>query len=345
MMRYLAGAVMLILPLVTTATVESEWYLGGGAGIARMNPNTSGTTYSVKDRNDLGGKLYAGYVLNSRLSLEGYYADLGSVEISPYGRIGYRDMGLSALYTVYRYGEGSETLTLFLRGGSGRMLNESQLPTRRANDWHIMFGAGAGYALSRDWSLRADLDLYDRDAQLFTVTLVKHFASDAAPASAPPEVEPLPEPPATVSDDPDLDGDGVTNESDHCPDTPAATKVDEKGCKLEEVIILKGVVFASNSDKLIGDSRTILDEVAKTLLRYPDQAVEIAGYTDSQGAAAYNQQLSSRRASSVRKYLIAGGVNGEQLTARGYGEESPIADNETTEGRAKNRRVELHLIK
>lgn len=347
MRRYLPGIVLALLPLVATATEGQEWYLGGGIGVSRMNPNTSVTPYSVEDKYDLGGKLFAGYALSDKLSLEGYYADLGSADIAPMGRIGYRDMGVSAVYVLYRNGEGSRAMGLFLRGGAGRMLNESSLPTKLNNDRHLMLGAGAVYPLNSDWTLRADLDLYDRDAQLFTVALVRHFATKAAQLPVieepVPLLEPQPEPEVIIN--PDLDGDGIANEDDLCPDTPAESKVDVSGCKLETVIVLKGVEFASNSDKLIGDSQSILDDVAKTLLRYPEQLVEVAGYTDSQGAADYNEQLSSRRANAVRTYLIAQGVSGAQLSARGYGETSPIAGNETAEGRAKNRRVELHLAK
>jgi OOP family OmpA-OmpF porin len=70
--------------------------------------------------------------------------------------------------------------------------------------------------------------------------------------------------------------------------------------------------------------------------------VEIAGYADSSGSEAFNMQLTQRRAESVRRYLIAGGIESYRLVAKGYGEADPIASNDTPEGRAKNRRVELH---
>jgi outer membrane protein OmpA-like peptidoglycan-associated protein len=72
--------------------------------------------------------------------------------------------------------------------------------------------------------------------------------------------------------------------------------------------------------------------------------VEVAGHTDNRGAAAYNRDLSQRRAEAVRSYLVSKGVNGGNLSARGYGPDSPVADNKTANGRAENRRVELRQL-
>jgi outer membrane protein OmpA-like peptidoglycan-associated protein len=72
--------------------------------------------------------------------------------------------------------------------------------------------------------------------------------------------------------------------------------------------------------------------------------VEVGGHTDSVGSEAYNQGLSERRADAVRDYLMSKGVKASRLTARGYGESRPVASNDTEEGRAENRRVELVVI-
>jgi OOP family OmpA-OmpF porin len=77
------------------------------------------------------------------------------------------------------------------------------------------------------------------------------------------------------------------------------------------------------------------------LKRNADDKIEIAGHTDSQGDAEYNQGLSERRAQAVADYLVAHGANGSNLAVKGYGESHPVADNGSKEGRAANRRVEL----
>lgn len=76
---------------------------------------------------------------------------------------------------------------------------------------------------------------------------------------------------------------------------------------------------------------------------YGSVGVEIAGHTDEQGDAAYNQGLSQRRADAVRSYLTSKGVDASRLSGAGYGETQPVADNTTSEGRAQNRRVELRV--
>ena len=142
----------------------------------------------------------------------------------------------------------------------------------------------------------------------------------------------------------DSDGDGVVDSKDKCPDTHQGAKVDVNGCEIAEVIVLKGVNFETASDRLTQDSIGILDKVADTLIARPHIAIEVAGYTDSRGAASYNQKLSQKRAQAVAKYLVSRGVKAENLTAKGYGEENPAADNKTAAGQAENRRVELHIL-
>ncbi len=139
----------------------------------------------------------------------------------------------------------------------------------------------------------------------------------------------------------DSDGDGVVDSKDKCPDTAEGQPVDNDGCDLEETYELNGVYFEFDSAKLTADSKAALDDALAILKRHPDLEVEIAGHTDSRGSDSYNLGLSERRAKSVLKYMVANGANADMLTAKGYGESEPVADNATDAGRAKNRRVEL----
>ncbi len=113
----------------------------------------------------------------------------------------------------------------------------------------------------------------------------------------------------------------------------------------QEIISLSGVHFETNSAELTGDSIAILDRAVATLKKRADIRVEVAAHTDSIGSAAYNQALSERRAKSVMDYLTSHGIAADRLTAKGYGESDPIASNATAAGRAKNRRVELRVLK
>lgn len=114
---------------------------------------------------------------------------------------------------------------------------------------------------------------------------------------------------------------------------------------IRDVVVLKGVNFATNSARLTPESTSVLDEVVAALQKRTEIRAEVAGHTDNRGTPAANQKLSQARAESVRTYLVSKGVAADRLTARGYGQDSPIADNKTENGRATNRRVELRALK
>ena len=187
---------------------------------------------------------------------------------------------------------------------------------------------------------------------------------------------------------PDSDGDGVFDNMDKCPNTPAGRKVNAQGCELDtdgdgvvdamdkcptvpaktadgcpaavvepapvvnpapvaapQKLVLGDVLFATNEATLTQNATATLDKAAASLQEWGHIKVEVAGYTDDRGTAKYNESLSSRRADAVRTYLIGKGVDADRLTAKGYGESSPVADNATVEGRSENRRVELVPMK
>jgi OmpA-OmpF porin, OOP family len=145
---------------------------------------------------------------------------------------------------------------------------------------------------------------------------------------------------------PDTDGDGVADMEDRCPTVKGTLA--NKGCpemKVEDVKkitqIASKIFFETASDKLKVASLEQLDELAEILSRYPEAKLTIGGHTDEVGKDDYNMTLSQKRTNSVRVYLISKGIAESRLTAIGYGETQPIADNKTETGRAKNRRVEL----
>lgn len=137
----------------------------------------------------------------------------------------------------------------------------------------------------------------------------------------------------------DSDNDGVSNCMDQCPDTISGSKVDAQGCPLS--LELKGVNFKLDSSELTPNAMAILDGVAASLIGYPQKDdIEVRGHTSSEGSDAHNMKLSQHRSQSVVDYLTMKGVS-NRMTARGYGEHQPIADNSTEFGRSQNRRVEL----
>lgn len=150
----------------------------------------------------------------------------------------------------------------------------------------------------------------------------------------------------------DQDSDGIEDQVDRCPDSLPGEPVDAVGCsvlfEVEEGVarplVLEGVSFASGEAELARESYATLDRVAASLAAHPDVRVEIAGHTDGVGGRSRNLALSLERARSVRGYLVEKGIDPDRLVARGYGPDQPIASNRTREGRARNRRVELHRI-
>ena len=142
----------------------------------------------------------------------------------------------------------------------------------------------------------------------------------------------------------DGDKDGVVDRLDECPNSAPGAQVDIKGCEIKAVIRLPGVNFETNSDRLLPGATSVLNDAVATLKKNPSITVEVAGHTDSDGAADYNEGLSTRRATTVRDYLASNGIAEGRMSVRGYGESQPIADNSTRAGKAQNRRVVLRII-
>ena len=148
---------------------------------------------------------------------------------------------------------------------------------------------------------------------------------------------------------PDTDGDGVFNNIDKCPDVSGA--VANKGCpEIKKEVIqkialaAKGINFETGKAVITASSFKSLDDLVTLLNSYPGASVEIQGHTDNNGTPESNKTLSQDRANAVKRYLSAGGVSEVRMTAIGYGQELPLADNKTEAGKTKNRRVDFKLV-
>jgi OOP family OmpA-OmpF porin len=270
------------------------------------------------------------------------------------------------------WGASADLLRVFNRAGrfspyigvGAGMLNNDVRPGSGGNDamyqaslgafWTLWEGTnGNTFALRPDFKARWDDAhsagrLTDYIGQLgfqFTFGGTKPAAPPPPPPPPPPPtVAPAPPPPPVATEPGDADHDGVTDDRDRCPGTPPGVAVDANGCPQKGSITLEGVTFEYNSANLQAGSLNILDDVADGLKKHPRLKVELQGHTDSKGPDAYNLTLSQKRADAVRAYLLKDGVPSTQITAKGYGEGQPIADNNTDAGRAKNRRVVMFVI-
>ncbi len=321
---------------------DGEWYVAPG-----INYIITDSDRNADD--ELGLVLSVGKQLNQRWNIEGSFVmdkldfSNGSNEFDQKGIIVdglyyfNRDTSRFAPYAVIGggllrtdAGSGSSTnLALNVGLGAEKRLSDNGMGLRgdiryRLDDDDESI---AGQSRFGDWLVGVSLK----------IPFGGKTAKPAAVATAAPVVaKKAPSKPAVM----DSDGDGVIDSRDRCPGTAKGITVDPNGC---EVIVLKGVNFKTNSAKLTASSTAILDSAAVALKKRGDIKVEVAGHTDSQGAAAYNRQLSGQRANTVRAYLISKGVKAENLSARGYGEDEPVASNDTAAGRAANRRVELRI--
>ncbi len=142
----------------------------------------------------------------------------------------------------------------------------------------------------------------------------------------------------------DSDNDGVVDSKDLCAGTPPGLQVESMGCLVVEVITLEGVYFKTGSDQLNDNAKKLLSSISETLKNNPKMRIEIAGHTDNTGSDKVNKNLSIRRANSAKHQLVDLGVNSATLTVKGYADSKPVASNDTNEGRAANRRVELRIV-
>lgn len=286
--------------------------------------------------------------LNMELSLTGSSFDFDNGS-GDYDLVG---LGVDALYLFNREAD----FTPY--GVFGLGVLRTDVPG--SNDSGLMANVGLGVMkrLTDNIGLRADAR-YRWDGNSTNAFGENHFgdwllsvgvsiALGQKPQPAPkpePVAQPAP-PPAPVAPPPAPAP--VVQPAPAAAPAPLALKT-EQAAQLEKaqpgdvVVILQGVNFEFDSAKLRPDAIVILDEAVTVLQKRKDIAVDIVGHTCNIGTEQYNQRLSERRAKAVYDYFVGKGIAAERLTSKGMGETQPAYSNATREGRAKNRRVELHV--
>lgn len=358
----LVGA-CLLLPMKAGAvtatkqdTLEVEGYWGGMFWEGNLKQAPSSQT--------IGGRV--GYLFTDQWALE-IGANWSPVKLDNVDRkIYWVPYHLDALYHF----EVDEHWAPFIAFGAGAASGKSQ--DLKDQGFSLNWGLGLKYFFVNWFAFRGEArhvpiwSVFGEDtsnAEL-SVGLVLRFWEEPEPAyepQIPRWKRPIPPPPPPVKCTPppcakpldengcpiDSDGDGVWDGCDLCDDTRPGSKVDEKGCApVQRTWVLEGVNFEFDKATLTPQARKKLDEVIAVLLSDDliELSIEISGHTDSMGTYQYNQKLSERRAKSVYNYFVANGVDGKRLVTKGYSESRPVATNQTREGRAKNRRVELKVL-
>ena len=190
-----------------------------------------------------------------------------------------------------------------------------------------LIGGGVGYATSGDSDEDTGAAVGGVAGATAGALLCADYSSDVMDSDGdgvPDDRDQCPNTPAGVAVDAvgcplDTDGDGVPDYQDQCPDTPAGAEVNSLGCV--EDLVLRDVNFEFDSAQLTANAEAILDGVSEKLMTNDQLRIRLEGHTDSVGPAAYNKELSQRRADSVKSYLVNKGFSADNITTIGYGEE------------------------
>lgn len=343
----LAAAGLAFAATNAVADADQPWHITGQIGGVELDSDRN-----TRD-NDVWWSVGFGRFFGNNLSLDVEYDEFSGTYEDYAAQVPgatYDEWGLSQWGVMGRYHFGESAVRPFLAAGMGYIKHRNVM--NEDSNLGMSFGGGLQGKIAKHASVRAQV-LYriDKDSSslashhsyndwIYSIGLSFDFGGTEPPP--PPPAAPPPPPPPPPN--PDLDGDGVPNERDKCPNTRPGAVVDLDGCEVEAVIELEGVYFDFDKATIKPEGKVVLDQAAALLKQHERVVVEVAGHTDSVGSDAYNQGLSERRANSVKQYLTEQGVTATRLSARGYGEAQPVASNDTSEGRAENRRVELIVL-
>jgi OOP family OmpA-OmpF porin len=336
--------------------LSRRWGVGGGLGVT-----TTLSPKLYKDSLDGGGvgSLWVRYHYDSRFGVELAYNRLmfeyksGPLEsLDPVAdvidvSIAYRAWPKERLHMLVQLGLG---YLHFTDVGSGASVTG---PTVKNNDLALKARLGAEYMVRENIALALQADYYylnlgsGPNSNLRTLVPLASFTyyfggktADQAPA-----VEAAAPAAGAMTAKVDTDKDGVADADDKCAGTPAGQKVNEFGCApTEKMEFTLNVQFANGSSKIDDAFVADVQRLADFMTKYPAVKAEIEGHTDNTGSEKMNFSISQKRADAVRKFLITKSkIDKSRLTAKGYGPSQPVADNNTPEGRMKNRRVVAHV--
>jgi len=315
-MKKLAAVISTTL-IMASASANAEVYLGAKAGATFLHSLCDSGTSGSCDEDSWALGAFLGYEINDTFALEAGFDALGDTTSGDLD-----DESLKAYTIAPRYTqELADDLDVFAKLG-GAFVDYAD-----EDDWALLGAIGLSYNLTKNIDLQAeyqhinyiDVDVREFNANSFTLGFRTKFGgSDEDTAEPVQEVM-----------------------VEEAVEQPAEEPVAEPVSKKFEKISIDSGNFELNSAELNPEGQQEADRLAVLMNEHPEAKVELVGYTDSLGAASYNQKLSEKRAQAVADALTEQGVDSSRITVRGEGENNPIASNDTKEGRAKNRRVEI----
>ncbi len=359
-MRPIIVVLMLALPALHAVADEQPGFT--------ISPMIGMTYFDDGVDDDNHWSLGLGYQFDSPWAVEFVYSDL-TADLEP--NVGELDFSRWHIDGLYHFNEGNAARP-YVSFGLGKA-DYNVNPGPEDDGTLLNLGVGVKWAFAESTSLRGEVKAFNGNDNIdvvnYAVSVGIHHIFGAAKSAA---VAPAPAP--TMAAPMDSDKDGIMDDMDRCANTPAGAPVDGRGCPLdtdkdgvydyadacpgttdrrasidsrgcyvtltEEVQVALEVKFDNDSSAAKPEHRAEVKRVYDFMVRYPLSQVTIEGHTDSRGSADYNKNLSQRRADTVASILINDfGIAASRVTAIGYGEERPIASNETAVGRQENRRV------
>lgn len=364
--------------------LEGGWYVGAGAGVSRLSPDTEGSNYTLADDSSVATGIYLGRDITNSVSAELAFTDLGKATLSGGESITYRSFSIGGI--AYLFGSGDirdrqQGTSSYLRLGFNSIENDASIDLNKADNTALWLGVGVQLPVGKQWGLRAELTSFDGDVQTAMASVYWRTAADqrtsahsrtlpgtaavatlsapqpnaarptaTQPNAARPNAAQPPQPPATVKSTPPAP---VSNSApltlprvttSASCSVPAIGEPRDKNGCALFSGILEGVDFQPGTSQLTALAQRVLDQLAVSLKRYPDVIVEVQVHTEPFVDANRAMQLSRERVLAVARYLSQQLVDVKRLRARAFGSTQPRTDNRTEEGRRLNNRVLLRVL-
>jgi len=351
------GASLLITP--ASYALEGSWYVGAGAGISRLTPDTEGSGFTLDDSESGVAGVYLGLDINRWLSAEVAFTDLGSAQLSNGESIDYSALSLGGV--AYIFGESDVSrrqngASGYVRLGFNQIDNDARIVLDSADNNALWIGAGVQWPLGRQWGIRGELTSFDGDAQALMASLYwrKAPSSSSRSSSGNPDA-------STADSNRSASTSGVSIlESDKIEPAPAPLSApdsaltsctapsngeptDSQGCALFSGV-LQGVEFENDTSRILMSSQNVLNALASALENHPEIVIEIRAHTQAYAQVDRAMQLSRERAIAVARYLVGQGIVVRQLRARAFGSTQPLRNDSSEAGRRQNNRVELRVL-
>ncbi len=380
--RVTAFVVALGSSVLSTLPVHAQtgqWYVGAGAGISRLTPDTDGSDFTLDNDGSMAASLYLGMDVVNWLGIEAAYTDLGEAGLSGEETVAYSALSLGGI--AYVLGERDarrrqDAWSGYVRLGFNKISNESGIDLDKEDNTALWLGAGVQWPVGPTWGVRGELTSFDGDSQAamasvyWRPTAQRNSSGNIArvpstPVSRPVEASaPVDKPvnkavdglPAAAPVDAPVSKSVVTplpesqepaptqlSGSSNCTVPAAGEPLDSQGCALFSGV-LQGVEFEGDTTTLTPIGETLLSRLAGSLNLYPELIVEIRVHTQTFTDPNRARSLSRERAVVVARFFVAEGVDVKRLKARAFGSTQPRAGNDTPGGRRLNSRVELRVL-